>query len=114
MAGRSIDSTTLPWGPHRNFEKVWVKTLETRASHAAISFHVVKIDTDAEITTHTHDKEIETIYVLSGRGILTMGQQQFLCSAGFCASVPPPTPHALKNTGDVPLELVAVFSPPLV
>lgn len=114
MAGRSIDSKALPWNPHRNFENVRIKTLETRASHAGISFHVVRVEVGAEMTPHTHDKETETVYVTSGRGILTMGHAQVACSEGFCASIPPGTLHALRNTGDAPLDLVTVFSPPLM
>ena len=113
MAGRSIDSNTLPWNPHRDFENVRIKTLETRASHPGISLHIMRIDIGAEMTSHTHGKEIETLYITSGRGILTMGHAQAACSEGFCASIPPGTVHALRNIGDTPLDLVAVFNPPL-
>jgi len=114
MAGRSIDSNTLPWNPHRDFENVRIKTLETRASHPGISLHVVRVEVGAEMTLHMHSKETETLYVTGGKGILTMGHTQAACSVGFCASIPPGTEHALRNTSDTPLDMVTVFSPPLV
>ena len=114
MAGRSIDAASLPWSPQRGNQNVWIKTLETRYSHPGISFHVLKLAVGAEMAEHTHQKETETLYITSGRGILTMGAQQVACREGVCASVPPGTPRTLRNAGDTPLELIAVYSPPLV
>ena len=114
MAGRSIDANSLPWSPSRSFPGAQVKHLETRSSHPGLSFHVVKIEAGAEMTEHVHEQSIETLYVISGRCILNVDKQQFGGGAGFCATVPARAPHSVKNAGDTPLELVMVYSPPLV
>lgn len=51
---------------------------------------------------HSHHANEEAIYVLEGRGTLTLGPDEIPISAGDYASMPPDRkmPHKLTNTGD--------------
>lgn len=102
-----------PWSPHPRDAGVQMQTLTTRDLTPAASIHHVQIDVGREIAPHTHDIQIETFYVISGRGEGLVGEERRTMEPGAWASVPPGVVHALRNTGDEPLELLAIFTPPL-
>jgi mannose-6-phosphate isomerase-like protein (cupin superfamily) len=64
------------------------------------------------INMHTHAVETETAYVLAGEGLLKVGDQETRLTVGMGVTIPPGLPHSLRNTGDAPLELIAMHSPP--
>ena len=66
------------------------------------------------IAQHVHEQASETAFVLAGTGMLTLGSTEIALQPGSGVTVAPGTPHSLRNTGDVPLELIAVHSPPLL
>lgn len=59
---------------------------------------------------HTHTYE-EVIYILSGEGIVHVGEQSHELTAGACVYLSPGTPHCLENPGAEPLRLLGVFCP---
>lgn len=59
---------------------------------------------------HTHTYE-EVIYVLSGEGIVHVGNESRDIKAGTCVYLSPGTPHCLENPGIEPLRLLGVFCP---
>lgn len=58
---------------------------------------------------HSHDCE-EVILIRRGRGTLVFGGEEQTFGAGDTIIVPPAAVHQILNTGDEPLELVAVLS----
>jgi mannose-6-phosphate isomerase-like protein (cupin superfamily) len=58
---------------------------------------------------HVHDKESETYYIYSGQGELNDNGTIVPVSAGDVAFTGAGEGHALKNTGDVPLEFIALI-----
>jgi mannose-6-phosphate isomerase-like protein (cupin superfamily) len=59
---------------------------------------------------HTHTYE-EVIYILSGEGIVHVGDESFDLRPGTCVYLSPGTPHCLENPGTEPLRLLGVFCP---
>ena len=59
---------------------------------------------------HTHTYE-EVIYILSGDGIVHVGDDSHEMKAGTCVYLSPGTPHCLENPGPDPLKLLGVFCP---
>ena len=59
---------------------------------------------------HTHTYE-EVIYVLSGEGIVHIGNESRDIKDGACVYLSPGTPHCLENPGTEPLRLLGVFCP---
>ncbi|MDP6452026.1 MAG: cupin domain-containing protein [SAR202 cluster bacterium] len=59
---------------------------------------------------HTHTYE-EVIYILSGEGIVHVGDQSHDIKPGNCVYLSPGTPHCLENQKDEPLTLLGVFCP---
>lgn len=58
---------------------------------------------------HTHSFE-EAHVVLSGTMEYIIGEQRFTASAPYIARVPANAPHTFINAGEVPLNLIGVFS----
>jgi quercetin dioxygenase-like cupin family protein len=63
---------------------------------------------------HVHPAEEETIYCAAGRGRIVTPDGVAEVEAGVVVHVPPGTPHATESDGPEPLELICIFSPPVV
>ena len=62
-------------------------------------------------TYHSHSKEDETFYVVSGTAEIQLENEIFLCRAGDRIFGPRHVFHTFRNVGDSDLKLVAVYSP---
>ncbi len=60
---------------------------------------------------HRHDYEHEVL-VLSGRGIVTGGEQQREIGPGDVVWIPPNELHQFRNAGDQPLEFICLIPAP--
>ena len=65
-------------------------------------------------TGHVHDTQEETIYVTSGRGRLVTPEAIADLEPGVAVFIPIGTFHATESDGPEPLELVCLFSPPVI
>ncbi|MGZ3586489.1 MAG: cupin domain-containing protein [Candidatus Limnocylindrales bacterium] len=65
-------------------------------------------------TGHVHESQEETIYVTSGRGRLVTAEATAELEPGVSVFIPIGTFHATESDGPEPLELVCLFSPPVV
>lgn len=63
---------------------------------------------------HVHAAEEETIYVTAGRGRLVTPEAIADLEPGVSVFIPVGTFHATESDGPEPLELVCLFSPPVV
>jgi quercetin dioxygenase-like cupin family protein len=63
---------------------------------------------------HVHPAEEETIYCAAGRGRIVTSDGTADVEPGVVVHVPPGTFHATEADGPEPLELVCLFSPPVV
>jgi mannose-6-phosphate isomerase-like protein (cupin superfamily) len=57
---------------------------------------------------HTYD---EVLYVLSGEGVLHIGDSHEPVAAGACIHFSPDLVHSLENSGDEPMQVLGVFRP---
>jgi mannose-6-phosphate isomerase-like protein (cupin superfamily) len=57
---------------------------------------------------HTYD---EVLYVLSGEGVLHIGDSHEPLAAGACIHLSPELVHSLENVGDEPMQVLGVFRP---
>ncbi len=65
-------------------------------------------------TGHVHPAEEETIYCIAGRGRIVTSDGVAEVEGGVVVHVPPGTFHATEADGPEPLELLCLFSPPVV
>jgi len=107
-----FSTEATPWTGNDLAADARIKVFESRQTHPNASVILVELKVGGVVGTHHHEKEIETVYVLAGQGLLTHGEAQSALTAGMGASIPVGLPHGLRNTGDVPVTLIAIHTPP--
>jgi mannose-6-phosphate isomerase-like protein (cupin superfamily) len=63
------------------------------------------------VTPHHHRELEEIYYILSGRGLMTVGSERREVGAGDAIYVPRNHRHTLENTGDEPIRLLVACGP---
>jgi len=99
--------------PHPLHQRFFLRDVVTALENPNLSVHRGRIEVGGEIVPHPHAHQTETFYILSGTAICTLGERQYPVRAGSCCVAPPGMLHGLKNTGEEPVELLALFTPPL-
>jgi quercetin dioxygenase-like cupin family protein len=90
----------------------FVRNVVNAATNSLLSLQRGRIEPGGEICLHSHSQG-ETVYILSGAVTCTLGSENSELGAGSCVVVPPDVPRGFKNTGDQPVELLALFTPAL-
>lgn len=72
-----------------------------------MSTMVVDVPPGGSVPPHTHAKEEEGYFVLSGELTLTIGDQSHLLASGDFGHVPPRTLHGYANAGAEPVRFLA-------
>ena len=96
--------------PGRNWKKL-ISPDEGNCSNMILG--VVSFPPGSNPGPHSHAAEEEIIYVLSGTGETMVGGKTYPLEPGSGRFTEPGIEHGVKNTGDQPLVLVSVFSPPV-
>ncbi len=60
---------------------------------------------------HRHHKSEELYHVTAGQGMMTLGQETFMVSAGDTVCIPPGTRHNIANTGVGELRILCCCAP---
>ncbi len=107
---RSVDKTPYLHPAHDRF---LLRDLVTADLHPELSVHRGQIAPGGEIRPHCHDRQRETFYILSGKAICCMNGLETPLQAGDCVVAPAGVTHGLRNEGADPVELLALFTPPL-
>lgn len=81
------------------------KSLGDATGLTGLGVHLIEISPGRESTEyHVHYYEDECVYILSGEGEVTIGEETFAVSEGdFIGYRAGGRPHTMKNTGDGPL-----------
>ncbi len=108
-----VDSAAIPWTEHPRFRSIGMKALLTPVDNPLAGVNVVQVPPDGVIGRHLHAQEIETVYVLAGQSVLTLGDADHAFDAGQVVAIPAGLEHALRNVGDETVELLCIFTPPL-
>lgn len=99
--------------PHPANEGVFLRHLFTSKQNDRLSNAVVKVEPGYQIAPHTH-KVMETMYVISGRGLFLVGEEFVRIDAGNAMLAPKGVVHCIKNDGSDPLVMLCTFSPALI
>jgi quercetin dioxygenase-like cupin family protein len=70
---------------------------------------VLEVDPGCRLPRHTDSAE-ETIVVLAGRALVSVGTEQGEVPAGALALVPEDVPHEVRNAGEGTLRFVALYA----
>jgi quercetin dioxygenase-like cupin family protein len=109
-----IDPQDMQWKGHERFPGMLMKTLITSRENPYLSLNIVRIPPGVALAFHDHSHEVETVYMISGQGILTLEDRDVPFQAGQVVALPSGFKHCLKNTGDVEIQMITIFTPALV
>lgn len=107
-----IKSTETAWKDHPRFPGIQMKGLITKEENPYASISVVLVPPDGEVSWHMHATQIETVYLLRGQAVLTIGTIESPMISGCIVAIPAGVKHALRNGGSDFVELLAIFTPP--
>lgn len=113
MKGTIVRTAEQEEYAHPAHDRFFLRDVVTAALNSALSVHRGRIEVGGEIRPHTHDQQAETFYILGGQALCTMNGKETLLTAGCCVVAPAGVSHNLKNAGEEPVELLALFTPPL-
>jgi mannose-6-phosphate isomerase-like protein (cupin superfamily) len=87
--------------------------LISRETTGAVNFSLLHNVCKPGVITKLHDHEVEhAIYILHGRGTLTVGQETYSVMENSTIYIPPNTPHSLFTREGEPLDYLVIYSPP--
>ena len=92
---------------------VSIQDFLTVSENDKVTVRHVKVEQGGHIISHSHDVW-EVFYMVEGEGEAVMGDRTEICSKGTCFIAPAGVRHSLKNTGNAPILLLCVFTPPLI
>ena len=108
---RIINSANTEWGDHPRFVGVKMKKLLTPADNELANVNMVQVPPGSAVGWHTHATQVETIYLLKGQAVLTIGTNESALAAGSIVAIPIGAEHTLRNAGTDIIELIAFFTP---
>jgi quercetin dioxygenase-like cupin family protein len=108
------DESAGEWAPHPRFANILMKQLITSAENPHASISRVRVPPGAVIGWHHHAGQVETVYVIAGESTLTLGESDVPFMTGNMVAIPAELQHTLRNDGSETVELLCIFTPPLV
>jgi mannose-6-phosphate isomerase-like protein (cupin superfamily) len=110
---RVADLITGEWQEHARFPGIYMKSLLTTADNPLANINAVQVPPGGNIGRHHHARQLETVWIIKGEAILTLDQTDVHLRNGQIIAIPIGLEHALRNEGQVLVELLAFFTPPL-
>jgi mannose-6-phosphate isomerase-like protein (cupin superfamily) len=108
-----VDGNAMPWEKHPRIQNIFMKALLTSTDNPLANISLVRVPVGSAVSRHHHANEVETVYLLSGKSDLVLGDERVPFNAGSVVAIPKGLEHELHNVGDEPVELLAFFTPPL-
>ena len=102
---RYLDETKSLSCPYGN-----VRRVVTGGEGGVANVHVIRVTRG---NRHFHTGYNEVYYILSGTGIVTIGEASHPLRPGAVVVIPAGVPHSLQSDTDMPLEFVIFGTPPI-
>jgi mannose-6-phosphate isomerase-like protein (cupin superfamily) len=74
-----------------------------------LKISLLAVRAHAEMPLHAHEREEQFYYVLSGEGIIRLGDREFALRPGVAVDIPPGVLHQVRNPNDVPLRYLDIL-----
>lgn len=108
-----INLSEVEMKPHPKFEGVKIGFITTKEKTPELSITLLKIEPGVEIPAHTHEREVDCIFVLEGEGELYLKGNLKPLKRGDIVVVKAGEVHGVKNTGAEALICYIVHAPAL-
>jgi mannose-6-phosphate isomerase-like protein (cupin superfamily) len=110
---RVVDLMAGEWEEHPRFPGIQIQGLLTRLDNPFANVNAVRVPPGAAIGRHRHARQVETVWIIQGRAILTLDQMEVSLRDGQIIAIPLDLEHALRNEGPALVEMLTFFTPPL-
>lgn len=71
-----------------------------------IAMSHVSVKPGEAVPPHVHQNEEQTYWIIRGKGMVKLGNEEYEVEGGKAIYIPLGTEHSIKNTGEEPLEYV--------
>ena len=102
---RYLDETEVLSCPYGD-----VRRVVTAGEGGVANVHVIRVTRGNK---HFHTGYNEVYYILSGSGIVTIGEDSYTIRPGAVVVIPAGATHSLQSDTDMPLEFVIFGTPPI-
>jgi quercetin dioxygenase-like cupin family protein len=92
--------------PTEDFENIWVKKIADNSEQTSFIIWVKK-----NVRLHKHEYHSESIYVLGGKGEMTINDEKFVIKKGDYFNIPKNTAHSLNVLSSTPIKVLSIQSP---
>lgn len=92
--------------PGEEYDNIYVKKMFSDSLCTSFIIWIKK-----EVKAHKHEHHSETIYVLEGKGTMTVGKDTFEIRKGDFFNIPMNTAHNLKVTSTEAVKVISVQAP---
>lgn len=103
----------ITFSDHPRFAGVRIAVLVNSKLSKAVSVSLLEIAPGVEIPVHTHDPQLDSIFILSGQGEAYIDGLWRAVESGDHVFAPSGAEHGVRNTGNDVLKLFIHHSPPL-
>lgn len=113
MKSMVYPSSSIEFDDHPKFAGVKISALVSSKESDVASVCFLDIEKNTTVPVHTHDPQVDSIYIVSGAGEIYANGQWNPIVAGDYIFVPAGDEHGIKS-GDEGLRLFVHHSPPLL
>ncbi|MGZ4199445.1 MAG: cupin domain-containing protein [Thermoleophilia bacterium] len=97
--------------PKHEVTRGWPLVNPKSCPGAQLEFHITEIQPEGGALDDVHEKEDHVFYVLSGRAMAKVGDDDFLVEPGDALYVPKNTVHNFRIQGGEVFRIAVVFAP---
>lgn len=106
-----INLNEVQFEPHPKFNGVNVGYVVTKERHPELSIIILELASGVEIPTHTHEKEIDSIFIIEGEGEMYINDSWQPVKKGDIIVIGSKELHGLK--AKTPLKSYVIHAPAL-
>ncbi|MFH1674108.1 MAG: cupin domain-containing protein [Pseudomonadota bacterium] len=114
MNTKFFSNKEIRFADHPKFANVKIAAFITGKDTDTVSVCLLDIAPDTEIPIHTHDPQVDSIFVFDGQGEAFVNGNWKKIEAGDYIFVPVSDEHGIRNNGTTSLKLFVHHSPPLL
>lgn len=92
--------------PDEEYENIYVKKMYSDSLSTSFIIWIKK-----EVKAHKHEHHSETIYVLEGKGTMTVGKDTFEINKSDFFNIPMNTAHSLRVISNQPVKVISIQAP---
>ena len=111
---RIVKLEELSWieapGHHGALSKLLVNPENSSSQY--LDFRISTYAPKGHVEPHTHSATEQVYYILSGKGVMILGERRVVVEPHTSIFIPPHMVHAIENTGLDDLVFVVVSAPP--